>query len=61
MTKEIILKTWVEENGQMKCAFKQEDMGWDDLARSILELEKMVNVLKTKFWSQGKTILKNDK
>lgn len=61
MTKEIILKTWIEENGQMKCVFKQDNMNWDDLARSILELEKMVNVLKNKFWSQGTTLLKNGK
>ena len=53
MTKEVILKTWRDEKGQLFCAFRQDDMSYPELAQAILELEDMLNKIKTKYLTRG--------
>jgi hypothetical protein len=53
MLKEVTLKTWRDEKGQLLCAFKQDDMSYPELAQAILELEDMLNKIKTKYLTRG--------
>lgn len=60
MKTSLTLKVWIEDNGEMRSAFRQDPMNKAELSMFILELENMVNILKNKYLSGGVALLKDD-